>query len=258
MLNGHELYKPYQDTFVSDRVKRSFDLIRDVKVKVFNRGDRFSAILWYAETNYYGTIIDNSIKGLRIRQGNILIGDKGSCSSLFKEERFNGWMMGELHIVDPELIVNSRRDGFEKNSAYFELVAELKEWALEVSKEIRHLSYERSLSLQKKAVVEAEKYDDIADENDLFSEDLAYAEEHRESTMFDQGESDELAETDYISKLGLLLNQKKAQTKYAALNINPKLTIEQKRVLEHVFDIIVHEYDKEVAESFVNVISMKF
>lgn len=257
-LNGHELYKPYQDTFVSDRVKRSFDLIRDVKVKVFNRGDRFSAILWYAETNYYGTIIDNSIKGLRIRQGNILIGDKGSCSSLFKEERFNGWMMGELHIVDPELIVNSRRDGFEKNSAYFELVAELKEWALEVSKEIRHLSYERSLSLQKKAVVEAEKYDDIADENDLFSEDLAYAEEHRESTMFDQGESDELAETDYISKLGLLLNQKKAQTKYAALNINPKLTIEQKRVLEHVFDIIVHEYDKEVAESFVNVISMKF
>lgn len=257
-LNGQELFKPYQDTFISDRVKRNFDLIRDVKVKVFNRGDGFSAILWYAQTNFYGTIIDNSIKGVRIRQGNILIGDKGSCSSFFKEERFNGWMIGELHIVDPELIVNSRRDGFERNSAYFELLEELKEWALGVSKEIRHLSYERSLPLQKRAVVEAEGIESIADENDLFSEDLAYAEDYGERTLLEQSESEELAETDYISKLSLLLNQKKAQTKYAALNINPRLTIEQRRVLERVFDIVVQEYDHAEAEQFIEAILKKY
>lgn len=257
-LNGQELFKTYQDTFISDRVKRNLDLIRDVKVKVFKRGDKFSAILWYAQTNFYGTIIDNSIKGLRIRQGNILIGDKGSCSSLFKEERFNGWMIGELHIVDPGLIANSRRDGFEKNSAYFDLLEELKEWAQGISKEIRHLSYERSLTVQKKAVVEAEGIDDIADENDLFSEDLAYAEDYGEDALFDQSESEELAETDYISKLSLLLNQKKAQTKYTALNINPRLSIEQRRVLERVFDIVVQEYAQKEAEKFIETISRKY
>lgn len=257
-LNGETLYKPYRDTLISDRVKKQFDLIRDIKVETFYRKDNLSAILWYAETSFYGTIIDNTIKGLRIRQGNILIGGKGSCSSLFKEERFNGWMIGELHVIDPEIIVNSRRDGFEKNSAYYELLANLKDWAFEDSKEIRHLSYERSLSSPKKVVAEAEQLDDIADENDLYSEDLAYAEDYGESATIDQDESTELAETDYISKLGLLLNQKKAQTKYTALNINSKLTIEQRRVLERVFDLITQEYDNDVAEMFVNTIATKF
>lgn len=257
-LNGKNLFKPYEDTFISDRVKRNVDLIRDVKVEVFYRKDKLSAVLWYADTNFFGTIIENVIKGLRIRQGNILIGDKGSCSSLFKEERFNGWMIGELHILDPEIIANSRRDGFEKNSAYYELLSSLKDWAFDVSKEIRHLSYERSLTGSKKAVVEAEQIEDIADENDLYSEDLAYAEDYSESATLDQAESDELAETDFISKLGQLLNQKKAQTKYTALNINTKLSSEQRKVLERVFDLITQEYDRESAEKFVNTISAKF
>jgi len=167
-------------------------------------------------------------------------------------------MLGELHVVDPEIIVNSRRDGFEKNSAYYELLANLKDWAFEVSKEIRHLSYERSLSLHKKAVAEAEYLDDIADENDLYSEDLAYAEDYGESSIIGLDESSELAETDYISKLGMLLNQKKAQTKYTALNINPKFTLEQRKVLERVFDLVTREFDQDVAELFVRTIVTKF
>ena len=257
-LNGETINKPYRDTLISDRVKKQMDFIRDIKVETFYRKDKLSAILWYAKTGFYGTIIDNTIKGLRIRQGNILIGGKGSCSSLFKEERFNGWMIGELYVLDPEIIVNSRRDGFEKNSAYYELLANLKDWAVEVSKDIRHLSYERSLSSPKKLVAEAERLDDIADENALYSENLAYAEDYSESSDIDQDESTELAEVDFISKLGLLLNQKKAQTKYNALNINTKLTIEQRRVLERVFDLITQEYDREVAEMFVNTIATKF
>lgn len=257
-LNGEELYKPYEDQFISDRVKRNIDIISDVKVVSFCRNDRLSAVLWYAQTNFYGTIIDTSIKGLRIRQGNILIGDKSSCSSLFKEERFNGWMIGELHIVDPEIIANSRRDGFEKNAAYYELVAALRAWALSVSKDIRHLSYARNLPDHKQKIAEAEKLDDIVDENDLYSEDLSYVEDYGESNAIDQGESNELAETDFITKLGMLLDQKKTQTKYTALNINARLTVDQRKVLERVFDLITQEYDKPTAERFVNIISEKF
>jgi len=56
----------------------------------------------------------------------------------------------------------------------------------------------------------------------------------------------------------MFLNQKKAQTKYTALNINPKLTMEQRHVLERIFDLITQEYEKEVAEKFVNLIASKY
>lgn len=254
VLNGVEIFKPYRDSFTSDRVKKNTDFICDIQAKSFSRGDKISAILWYAQTNYYGTILDNAIKGIRIRQGNILIGDKGSCSHLFKEERFNGWMIGELHILDDELIVNSRRDGFEKNNAYYELCDSLKEWATIMSKDIRHVSYERSLASSQKTVAEAESLDDIDDINELCTEDFGYGEDD----FLDYPESDELAEIDYISKLGVLLDQKKAQTKYAALNVNKRLTLEQRKVLERVFDILTQEYDRKLADDIVNTISEKY
>lgn len=254
-LNGQELYKPYTDSFISDRVKKVIDNIQDVHVKPFYRNNVLSAILWYAQTSFYGTINDNTIKGIRVRQGNILIGDRTTCNSYFKEERFNGWIIGELHVLDPELIANSRRDDFEKNDAYYFLINNLKDWAFALSKDIRRISYERSLSREKKAIVEAENFEDV---NDLCSEDFAYAEDSTESDFLDSSESEEVAERDYIDKLSFLLDQKKAQTKYRALNINFKLTTEQRKVLERVFDLIQQEYTSSEAEKFINIIARQF
>ena len=197
-LNGEELYKPYSDSFVSDRVKKISDSIQDIQVKKFYRGEILSAVLWYAHTAFYGTINDNTVKGIRIRQGNILIGDRSTCNSYFKEERFNGWIIGELHVLDPDLIVNSRRDDFEKNEAYYTLIRVFKEWAFSVSKDIRRISYERSLSREKKAVVEAQSFEDV---NDLCYEDYGYAEDTTESDFLDSGESEVVAEMDYMDKL---------------------------------------------------------
>ena len=72
------------------------------------------------------------------------------------------------------------------------------------------------------------------------------------------GESDFIAETDYFDKLSFLIGQKKAQTKYRALNINAKLTMDQRKVLERVFDLIQQEYDIKEAEKFINTIARKF
>ncbi len=254
-LNGEELYKPYSDSFVSDRVKKISDSIQDIQVKKFYRGEILSAVLWYAHTAFYGTINDNTVKGIRIRQGNILIGDRSTCNSYFKEERFNGWIIGELHVLDPDLIVNSRRDDFEKNEAYYTLIKVFKEWALSVSKDIRRISYERSLSREKKAVVEAQSFEDV---NDLCYEDYGYAEDTTESDFLDSGESEVVAEMDYMDKLSLLIDQKRTQTRYRALNINFKLTMEQRKVLERVFDLIQQEYSDQDAERFINTIARNF
>lgn len=254
-LNGEELYKPYADCFVSDRAKKLPDRIRDIQVKSFYRGEILSAVLWYANTAFYGTINDPSIKGIRVRQGNLLIGDKSTCTSLFKEERFNGWLIGELHVLDPGLIANSRRDDFEKNEAYYDLAGLFQEWAFSVSKDIRRISYERSLSREKKAAVDTQSFED---ENDLCYEDYGYAEERAERDFPDSGEPEAAAEPDYMDKLSSFIDQKKVQTRYRALNINFKLTMAQRKVLERVFDLIQQEFTAQDAEKFINAIAKNF
>lgn len=249
------IYKAYDNTFTADRVKKIVDTIQDVSIVPFYRKDKISAVLWFAKTSYFGTITDNIIKGIRIRQGNILIGGKTTCNQFFKEERFNGWIIGELHIFDNELIINSRRDDFEKNAAYFEFVDLLSEWSISVTKEIRKKSYERSLTNEKKAIVEIECFDDV---NGLGTEDLDFACDCNEASLMESGDSLLLAENDFYDKLSLILNHKKAQTKYSALNINERLTIEQRKVLERVFDLISQEYDRSTAERFISTISKKY
>ena len=130
-----------------------------------------------------------------------------------------------------------------------------KEWAFSVSKDIRRISYERSLSREKKAVVEAQSFEDV---NDLCYEDYGYAEDTTESDFLDSGESEVVAEMDYLDKLSSLIDQKKTQTRYRALNINFKLTMEQRKVLERVFDLIQQEYEAQDAERFINTIARNF
>ena len=254
-LNGQELYKPYMDTFTSDRVKRSQDNIKDIEVVPFYNDGNLSAVLWCAKSNYYGTILDSQIKGIRIRQGNIMIGDKMSCSQLFKEERFNGWLVGEIHVMDENLIANARRDDFEKNEAYYVLADSVKMWSSKQSREIRKISYERSLPTEKKTIVEADEFSEV---NNLLDESYEFMDDLGESDMIDISESTNVAQADYIGKLSALINQKRNQTKYAALNINEKLTMDQRRVLERVFDLIVEKYDKAQAERFINTIVANF
>ena len=38
--------------------------------------------------------------------GNILIGDNTTCSQFFKEERFNGWVIGEIYIINNALNIS--------------------------------------------------------------------------------------------------------------------------------------------------------
>ncbi len=249
-----ELSKPYENSFEADRIKKLQDNVQDIVVVPFYRNEKLSAILWYAQTNFYGTITDNTVKGIRIRQGNILVGGKTTCNQFFKEERFNGWIIGELHIFDVDLIINSRRDDFEKNTAYYEFVESVSNWTNTIAKEIRKKSYDRSLSNEKKTIVQVATQEDI---NGLETEDMDFACDYDEVGLMNAGESEFVAENDFFDKLSIILNQKKAQTKYSALNINDRLTVEQRKVLERVFDVISQEYSKEEAEKFISVISKK-
>ncbi|MDE0459716.1 MAG: ATP-binding protein [Chromatiales bacterium] len=73
-----------------------------------------AAIGWIAHSSYLGAIPkDLGIRGIRLREGNIQIGDENALDTLFREERFNRWCVGEIHVVDARLLPNGRRDYFE-------------------------------------------------------------------------------------------------------------------------------------------------
>ena len=77
-------------------------------------GNGRAAIGWVAHSSYRGVIPkDVGIRGVRVRAGNIQVGDETIFDHLFPEDRFNRWCIGELHIVDPRIIPNGRRDYFE-------------------------------------------------------------------------------------------------------------------------------------------------
>lgn len=117
-----QIYKPYKITLdASARAKVEKDEI--LGIGFFNlrsaNGD-ILALGWYGELNFYGTIAEEKISGIRIRQGNILIGDSKTLSPYFLESRFNNWCLGELYIISEDLIPNARRDGFESNKTFTE------------------------------------------------------------------------------------------------------------------------------------------
>ena len=81
---------------------------------VDGKGD--AAVGWIAHSSYLGAIPKgNRIRGIRARLGNIQVGDERVFDHLFEEERFNRWCVGEVHILDPRIIPNGRRDYFERN-----------------------------------------------------------------------------------------------------------------------------------------------
>lgn len=150
-----QVFKPYKITIdVSARAGVSKDKIQEVSyfhIKDFS--DKVLAIGWYGELGFYGTIADEKVSGIRIRQGNILIGDNKTLSPYFIEARFNNWCVGELYIVSDDLIPNARRDGFESNKAFSEFCESFKKTiGVELGSKIRTASKTRNNPMKKSLI----------------------------------------------------------------------------------------------------------
>ena len=73
-----------------------------------------AAVAWVTHSSYLGAIPKAAtLRGIRARAGNIQIGSEGVFDHLFHEDRFNRWCVGEVHILDPHIVPNGRRDYFE-------------------------------------------------------------------------------------------------------------------------------------------------
>jgi Histidine kinase-, DNA gyrase B-, and HSP90-like ATPase len=105
-----------------------------------------AAATWILHHDYLGGLPSNSlVDGWRLRCGDIQVGDNSLLQSLFPESRFNGWCVAETHVLDTRILPNGRRDHFEQNTYYFDLINHLAPHAKEVAQRCRISSIARNL-----------------------------------------------------------------------------------------------------------------
>lgn len=260
------VYKPYKDEFLVDKGKNITDRIKDISIFKFQQtSGELSAIGWLAQTNYLGSIYDKTIKGIRIRKGNILIGDSQTLNIIFKDARFNGWSVGEVFAVDPNLIPNARRDSFEKNPSYFVLHEQLTTIAAGVAKDIRSASLKRNADLAR-AVKRTEtliRDTDVALVNGVSSvkkETLSQRLSGVQAQLLassPKNESDKYFQEIAFEELDMLIGSIQGATSYKAINLSDTLTKTEKKILEIVFDAII-SVDSIHSEKYIEAILEKF
>ncbi|QNM83315.1 ATP-binding protein [Sphingomonas sabuli] len=137
--------RPFRDRFrVSTTLEDSLTEFEAIELSDLDGG--VAAVGWIMHHQYLGSItIKSRVGGLRIRVGNVQVGDHEILSEVFPEPRFNGWTVGEIHILDPRILPNARRDNFEQNIHYSNFTAQLEPIGKRIAKRARSASVIRNL-----------------------------------------------------------------------------------------------------------------
>ncbi|MBP2237672.1 molecular chaperone HtpG [Sinorhizobium kostiense] len=154
--NERPVYRPHRDVFMPDGVKTvKFDRLSISEINGME--GELAAIVWILHHDYEGALPNaTGVKGLRLRCGNVQIGDHNLLEELFPEPRFNSWAVGEIHVIDRKIVPNGRRDNFDQNAHYHNLVNQLTPAAREITRLCRTNSIRRNwlrdIEVQKQSV----------------------------------------------------------------------------------------------------------
>lgn len=144
-VNGAEepLYKPHRDSFsFEDKASINFDDLTIVEVPGIDGS--VAAVGWVLHHEYEGAVPNGtSVKGLRLRAGNVQVGDHTLLEELFPEPRFNVWSVGEVHVIDRRIVPNGRRDHFEQNAHFHNLLNHFTPVARDIARRCRTSSVRR-------------------------------------------------------------------------------------------------------------------
>jgi len=137
------VFRPHRNQFVADD-KRTITF-EDVEfVTVPGIDGETAAVGWILHHAYEGAIPSGSLyKGLRLRSGNVQVGDHASLEELFPEPRFNVWSVGEIHVIDRRIVPNGRRDHFEQSAHFHNLINHLTPTARDIARRCRTSSIRR-------------------------------------------------------------------------------------------------------------------
>jgi len=126
-VDGEQLFKPYK-TGIYKNDKREDEVVDIVPIVLEDGQKELIAIGWHSIADKNQSIPPRNLhRGVRLRKGNIQIGDEAALRDLFRDVRFHFYYIGEIHVINSDLTPNARRDYFEDdgsgNLKEFEMLA---------------------------------------------------------------------------------------------------------------------------------------
>lgn len=268
------IHKAFKRHYTAGRERVDNTIYQVTTFDVLNEMNQLIAIGWYANTDWLGTIHDDNIRGIRLRKGNIQIGDDRTLNSIFSQARFNGWNQGEIFVIDDELIPNARRDNFEQNQAYHSLFRNLKKGiGAELSTAIGKASRERN-DPSKKIVGEALKA--VNEGQNALTEGFAsgvskqrivdtlsrsldvarQAAEKKNRTNDNNSRSknaEELQEA--VKKLEETIEQVETSNHYKTDVLKGRIGKKEKKILQTVTDVLSEYFDDQLINRIIDQVS---
>ncbi|WP_316165006.1 MULTISPECIES: ATP-binding protein [unclassified Bradyrhizobium] len=145
IVADEKLYRPHRDEMIFPASAHKLKIEHIEFFEFPNIDGEVGATGWIAHHEYVRSILPTlGVRGLRARVGDLQVGDAGLFDEVFKESRFNGWSVGEIHIHDPRIVPNARRDNFEVNHHYYNLLVQLGPVAANISQHCRSASVSRN------------------------------------------------------------------------------------------------------------------
>jgi molecular chaperone HtpG len=147
-VNGERVTRPFRDALIQPGTTKRIPIDDIEFFELANVDGEVGGIGWLGHHDYVSSISTSlGVRGLRARVGDVQIGEANLFDDIFKESRFNGWTIGEVHILDRRLLPNGRRDNFEVNHHSYNLLVQLGPIAARVSQRCRTTSVSRNASL---------------------------------------------------------------------------------------------------------------
>lgn len=128
---------------INPRVKDNFRVVEFIECH--NSDGELLAFGWILDHAYAGAIPRKlGLGGIRLRAGDIQVGDEILLAPLYPESRFATWAVGDVHVAHPKILPNGRRDEFEPTPHYAQFQDEMRHLGRNISQRIRERSNQRN------------------------------------------------------------------------------------------------------------------
>ena len=283
-LNHEQLYKAYTNYFYVESGGKRTKVGEIQDIQFFKDTTKQGDVLcwgWHSISDTQNNQLKpiNQARGLRLRKSNIQIGNERRLSSLFKDLRFNFYVVGEVHTWHRDLIPNGRRDDFEDTPVF----AELKDRLKPVCNNVQAISYKTSelknaqkaideLQTLKETVAEKERNgftnkDEVRRTEELIERKQQKAQQaQRVISRFRESVSDD-EPNPLKNVLGGIIKPDLPTVEEMAMPVlaksslrTDKLSInkEQRKLMQRVFNVIYNALPKELAETVILKIEEEF
>jgi len=176
-VNGQQVYKDYGTVLYESygQSKKQYDEVKTLEFRDFHlKNGELLGWMWTGLSAFEKQIPNiNMMRGIRLRQGNIQIGDGITLRELFKETRAIFYFIGEVFVVHKDLIPNSQRNYFIENEARVEFEDVLREYFYDVLHKLyTHANADKgNYKAQAKYIDLAKDYEDKVKNNEFIDEE---------------------------------------------------------------------------------------